>query len=146
MRLRLILLHSRRSLVTTLRAAEKFDIAHLSTPEIVKLIDGAKFFYVGGFFLTHGTASALALAQKSFAANKVCPTFTPFEKWSRANSCILHETFAINLSAPFIPQFFGDNLKQILPYSDIVIGNESEAASWAQANDIKVHPFHCAHL
>jgi len=105
-----------RSLVTTLRASEKFDIAHLSSPEITALIDGAKYFYVGGFFLTHGTASALELAKGSFAANK---------------------TFAINLSAPFIPQFFNDNLKQVLPYCDIVIGNESEAAAWAQANDVK---------
>jgi len=104
-----------RSLVTTLHAAEKFDIAHLSTPKVAALIDGAKFFYVGGFFLTHGTASILELAKKSLAANK---------------------TFAINLSAPFIPQFFGDNLKQVLPYCDIVIGNETEAASWAAANNI----------
>ncbi|KAF8598716.1 Ribokinase-like protein [Ceratobasidium sp. AG-I] len=42
------------------------------------------------------------------------------------------ETFALNLSAPFIRQFFG----HILPYVDLLFGNESEAAAWAGANDL----------
>lgn len=58
-------------MVTTLRAAEMFDKAHLSSPEIAPLIDGAKVFYVGGFFLTHGTESAMEVAQKAAAAGKV---------------------------------------------------------------------------
>ncbi len=41
--------------------------------------------------------------------------------------------FAINLSAPFIPQFFKVQLEQLFPYCDVVIGNESEAAAWASA-------------
>jgi adenosine kinase len=41
--------------------------------------------------------------------------------------------FAINLSAPFIPQFFKVQLEQVFPYCDFVIGNESEAAAWASA-------------
>jgi adenosine kinase len=41
--------------------------------------------------------------------------------------------FAINLSAPFIPQFFKVQLEQLFPYCDFVIGNESEAAAWASA-------------
>ena len=43
----------------------------------------------------------------------------------------------MNFSAPFIPQFFNSQLLQILLYTDIVICNESEAASWAQANGIE---------
>ena len=39
----------------------------------------------------------------------------------------------LNLSAPFIPQFFGVQLQQIIPYCDIIIGNEDEAAAWAEA-------------
>lgn len=39
----------------------------------------------------------------------------------------------LNLSAPFIPQFFKTQLDQILPYCDIVIGNEAEAETWAEA-------------
>ena len=60
-----------RSLVTTLRAAEKFELAHLQTPEISKLVDGAKYFYVEGYFLTHGADIALYLAKKSSEAGKV---------------------------------------------------------------------------
>ena len=43
------------------------------------------------------------------------------------------QVLAINLSAPFIPQFFKVQLEQLFPYCDIVIGNESEAAAWASA-------------
>ena len=40
----------------------------------------------------------------------------------------------MNFSAPFIPQFFTQQLQEILPYTDVIIGNESEAAAWASAN------------
>ncbi|VDC06714.1 unnamed protein product [Peniophora sp. CBMAI 1063] len=101
-----------RSLVTTLRAAEKFEKSWLETREVAKLIDGAKAYYVEGFFLTHGTESTLDLASKASAASK---------------------TFILNLSAPFIPQFFKVQLEKVLPYTDIIICNESEAAAYAGA-------------
>jgi hypothetical protein len=62
-----------RSLVTTLRAAEKFEQSHLSTPEVSRLINGAKFFYVEGYFLTHGLESALEVAKKASETGKVDP-------------------------------------------------------------------------
>ncbi|KAF9478076.1 adenosine kinase [Pholiota conissans] len=102
-----------RSLVTTLRVAEKFDKSHLSSPTVAPLIDNAKFFYVEGYFLTHGVESALELSTKASAAGK---------------------TFVLNISAPFIAQFFGAQLSQIIPYTDIIVGNEAEAEAWASAN------------
>lgn len=45
------------------------------------------------------------------------------------------QTFVLNLSAPFIAQFFTNNIKQVLPYTDIIIGNESEAEAWATATN-----------
>ena len=42
----------------------------------------------------------------------------------------------MNFSAPFIPQFFTKQLQKILPYTDVVIGNESEAEAWANANGL----------
>jgi len=102
-----------RSLITTLRASEKFELAHLSSPKIAALIDNAKFFYIGGYFLTHGVESVLYLAKKASSAGKV---------------------IAINLSAPFIAQFFKVQLEQVLPYCDYVIGNESEAEAYAGAS------------
>jgi len=43
------------------------------------------------------------------------------------------KVFALNLSAPFLAQFFTAQLQQVMPYCDIVIGNESEAEAWASA-------------
>jgi len=43
------------------------------------------------------------------------------------------QVFVLNLSAPFIAQFFKVQLETIINYCDFVIGNESEAASWASA-------------
>lgn len=60
-----------RSLCTQLGAAEKFSKSHLSTPAVAKAIEGAKFIYVGGFFLTHGTESALQLAEHAASTGKV---------------------------------------------------------------------------
>jgi len=100
-----------RSLVTTLRAAEKFEVSHLSSPTVAPLVEAAKLFYVEGFFLTHGVESVLELS-KHASENK---------------------TFVLNLSAPFILQFFTAQLEKVLPYTDIVIGNESEAQEYAKA-------------
>ncbi|TRM70446.1 adenosine kinase [Schizophyllum amplum] len=102
-----------RSLVTTLRAAEKFEQAHLSSDAVAPLVDAAQFYYMEGYFVTHGLASALELAGKSAAKSKC---------------------FVLNFSAPFIPQFFGAAIQQILPYVDIVIANEAEAEAWASAS------------
>ncbi|KIM69958.1 hypothetical protein SCLCIDRAFT_494404 [Scleroderma citrinum Foug A] len=105
-----------RSLVTTLRAAEKFEKSHLSSPEVAPLVDAAKVFYVEGFFLTHGTESVLEVSKKASEASKV---------------------FVLNLSAPFIPQFFGAQLSSVLFYCDIIIGNETEAEAYATAAGLK---------
>ncbi|KIP03201.1 hypothetical protein PHLGIDRAFT_130293 [Phlebiopsis gigantea 11061_1 CR5-6] len=104
-----------RSLVTTLRAAEKFDNAYLASPEVAPLVEAAKIFYVEGFFLTHGSDTVLEVSKKASEASKV---------------------FVLNLSAPFIPQFFGVQLQQVIPYCDIIIGNETEAEAWASANGL----------
>merc|ERR1719409_2099628 len=44
------------------------------------------------------------------------------------------KTFCINLSAPFIPQFFKDPLAEAIKYADFVFGNESEAAVHGKEN------------
>ena len=42
----------------------------------------------------------------------------------------------MNFSAPFIAKDFTKELHEILPYTDIIIGNESEAEAWAIANGL----------
>ncbi|ORY23820.1 adenosine kinase [Naematelia encephala] len=101
-----------RSLCTTLRAAELFTASHLAQPEVANIIAGAKYFYIEGYFLTHGVESCLELAKTASSRGK---------------------TVVLNLSAPFIPQFFKVQLEELLPHVDILIGNESEAAAYAEA-------------
>jgi adenosine kinase len=39
---------------------------------------------------------------------------------------------AINLAAVFVINFFWEKLQDVLPYADFVIGNEDEAAAYAE--------------
>jgi len=108
-----------RSLVTDLRSAEKFKQSHLSSPAIARLVDAAKVFYVEGYFLTHGLQSILEIGKKASGASKA---------------------FVINLSAPFIPGFAPGTdetlFSLVVPYCDIIIGNETEAAAWASTKGL----------
>ncbi|TFY70392.1 hypothetical protein EVG20_g2622 [Dentipellis fragilis] len=100
-----------RSLVTSLRAARMFHKTHLATPDVAKLVEAAQFYYVEGYFITHDVESALEVAKKASEVSKV---------------------FALNLSAPYVPEFFKEQLDQILPYVDILIGNDAECKTWAR--------------
>ena len=44
--------------------------------------------------------------------------------------------FILSLSAPFIPQFFKEPLDASAPYWDYVIGNETEAAAYAESHEL----------
>jgi len=103
-----------RSLVANLAAANTFTHAHLETAEAKELIGKAKIYYVSGFFLTVSVPSILTLANSSVANGKI---------------------FCMNLSAPFLIQFFKEQMAQVMPYADFVFGNESEAATYGKEND-----------
>ena len=45
-----------------------------------------------------------------------------------------NKIFVLSLSAPFIPQFFKDPLDATAPFWDYVIGNETEARSYAESH------------
>ena len=117
-----------------MRVAEKFEESHLSSPEVAPLVENAKFYYVEGYFLTHGAESALYLSSVSAASGKV--NFIFHQHQSATNLKNHLQTFVMNLSAPFIPQFFTKQLQNIIPYTDVIIGNESEAAAWASATGL----------
>jgi adenosine kinase len=102
-----------RSLVANLAAANTFNAAHLETSEAQEIIARGKVFYVTGFFLTVSVDAILTLAKHCAAENKV---------------------FAMNLSAPFLIQFFGEQMKTVMPYTDIVFANESEAAVYGEVH------------
>jgi adenosine kinase len=102
-----------RSLVTKLDAADKFKPSHLETEEAKKIIELAKVYYSAGFFLTVSVPSLVAVAEHAVANDK---------------------TFCLNLSAPFIVDFFGEQLATAMEYADFLFGNESEAAAYGKKN------------
>lgn len=112
-----ILSSAERSLCTRLGAANNYKLEHLKSPEIWKLVEGANFYYVGGFHLTVCVPAILALGEHAAEKN---------------------QTFIMNLSAPFLCQFFKDQMDSVLPYCDFLIGNESEATAYAEAHNLEV--------
>ncbi|KAI8355545.1 Ribokinase-like protein [Blakeslea trispora] len=102
-----------RSLVANLAAAEKFQASFLQKPENWKLVEEAKYYYMGSFFVTHdgGYQSALLVSQHAAENNK---------------------TFALNLSAPFLSQFFRERLDSVIKNTDILFGNEDEARTYSK--------------
>ncbi|XP_067091890.1 adenosine kinase-like isoform X2 [Osmerus mordax] len=111
-----------RSLVANLAAANCYKKdKHLDLEENWKLIEKARVYYIAGFFLTVSVESILKVAKHASENNKL---------------------FSLNLSAPFISQFFKDALMQVMPYVDVLFGNETEAATFAdeqgfETRDIK---------
>jgi len=104
-----------RSMCTDLAAANNYKVDHLKQDRIWKQVENAQVYYVGGFHLTVSVPAIKALAEEAAAKNK---------------------TFILNLSAPFISQFFKDPLDEVMPYVDILIGNETEAAAYAESHGI----------
>ncbi|KAI1878063.1 hypothetical protein JX265_002431 [Neoarthrinium moseri] len=102
-----------RSLVTDLGAANHYDLEHLKRDDIWKLVQGAEYFYVGGYHFTVCPQAIQTLGEEAAAANKA---------------------FIVNVSAPFIAEFFKDPLDASSKYWDYVICNETEAASYAKSH------------
>ncbi len=101
-----------RSLVANLGAANLYKKEHLMRPENWALVERAQFIYIAGFFLTVSVDSILEIGKHCVETNKY---------------------FGMNLSAPFICMYFKDQLLSVLPYVDILFGNESEGAALADA-------------
>lgn len=101
-----------RSLVAHLAAANNFKINHLDDPKNWSIVENAKIYYISGFFFT------------------VCPeAIQRVAKYSLEND----RTLMLNLSAPFISQFFTDKVMDAFPYVDIVFGNDDEAKTFGKS-------------
>ncbi|CAI5724254.1 unnamed protein product [Hyaloperonospora brassicae] len=98
--------NSERSLVADLSAANHFHEDHLATAASQAIIAKGQYFYTAGFHLTVSPPSVMALAEHAKAHNKV---------------------LLVNLSAPFVVEFFHEPLMAALAFADYVFGNESEA-------------------
>lgn len=102
-----------RSLVANLSAANCYKVDHLKKPENWALVEKAKYYYIAGFFLTVSPESIQLVAEHAAANDKI---------------------FTMNLSAPFICEFFKDAQEKVLPYMDFVFGNETEARAFSKAH------------
>lgn len=111
---------SQRSLVTALAAANNYKITHLKQDHVWKRVEQAKYYYIGGYFLTVSPDSAMAVAQ-------------------HVGTNAQEKQFTMNLSAPFIPKFFGKHVDELMPYVDVLFGNESEADAYADAKGLGTH-------
>jgi len=101
-----LLTNKERSLVTNLGAANCYKISHFQTPEIQAVVSHAKFYYSTGYFITVSTETLIAMGKHAAEHNK---------------------PFLFNLSAPFVIQFFFDQLSSVLPYVDVIFSNDDEA-------------------
>ena len=99
---------------THLAAANNYKITHLRQPQIWKMVESTDVFYVGGYHLTVCPPAALALGKHAAETNKV---------------------FMLSLSAGFVPQFFKDQVAELMPYCDYVFGNENEFKTWGESQE-----------
>jgi adenosine kinase len=102
-----------RCLIANLAAANKYKIDHLLSEPVQKLLDGAQQYYATGFFLTVCPDALVHIGKKAAEANK---------------------PFLWNISADFLVNFFWEPFQQVLPYCDILFGNEIEAAAFGKKN------------
>jgi len=106
--------NTHRSLCANLAAAIHFSIEHIQKEENKKLIDNAEYYYISGFFLAVSVPTIIEIAKVALTNNRI---------------------FIMNLSAPYIPLSFPCQLMSVMPYVDIVFGNEGEAEAFATAQD-----------
>lgn len=102
----------KRSLVAYLGAAEKFQKDHLI--KNWHWVEKAKVFYLAGHLLSVSADSAIAVAHQTIK-DKFNPKILTF-----------------NLAAPYVSEKFGKELNEILPFIDILFGNEYEVAAFAK--------------
>eukprot|EP01098_Paradermamoeba_levis_P002846 TRINITY_DN1353_c0_g1_i1.p1 TRINITY_DN1353_c0_g1~~TRINITY_DN1353_c0_g1_i1.p1 ORF type:complete len:339 (-),score=126.92 TRINITY_DN1353_c0_g1_i1:79-1095(-) len=105
-----------RSLVANLAAAQKFHVSHLESAPLQELINKAQVFYTTGFFVMVSIASVELLGKHATQHNKY---------------------FAVNISAPFIAEFYSEPLATAIFYADIVISNETEAEAYGKKHGIE---------
>ena len=113
-----LVLNKERSLIANISAANNFTIDHLRANWSV--IENAKFYYIASFFLTVTPESIVEVGKHAAANGK---------------------TFAMNISAPFLIEFFKDPMMQAFPYTDIVFGNETEALKFSEVHGFGTEDF-----
>lgn len=113
-----------RSLCAYLGASQKFNLQYLK--DNFHLVEKAKILYTTGFHSMVCFEAQLLLAEHAHASEG--------------------KIFSLNLSAPYICHVCSEQLNRILPYVDLLFGNETEAQSFADMKGWKVtHPSTCSY-
>lgn len=100
------ILGKERSMVADLSAANSYVIQHLDSDEARALWQNSKICYSAGFWLT------------------VCPEgMCKIANYCKENG----RDYCLNISAPFLAQFFLTQMQSVLPNTTILFGNEDEA-------------------
>jgi adenosine kinase len=104
-----------RSLCANLAAANKYSNEHLKGADMQAKMTAAQLYYNAGFFLTVSPESAMDMAKHANSNGK---------------------TYCLNLSAPFIMEVppFKAAVDSLLPLTDFLFGNESEAATFGKVS------------
>jgi len=107
-----------RSMVSHLSGANTYPKDYLLQDGTWERVTQSQVYYTESYLLTSpdGPACMEALAKEARKNNKV---------------------FALNLSAPFIQQFFKKQFAHIVQYVDIIFGNETEAEAFAKNNGME---------
>lgn len=96
-----------RTLVTRLSAAAVYARSHFDSAPVRAAVDAARIVYSAGFFLTNAADVMLDCGKAASASGGT-------------------SIYAFNLSAPFLCQFFKEQMHAVLPFADVVFGNEAE--------------------
>ncbi|AIO00327.1 adenosine kinase, putative [Leishmania panamensis] len=95
-----------RSLVANLSAANLLSTEHMLSSDVVETLKGCQLYYLTGFTLTIDVSYVLQVAEAARASGG---------------------QFMMNLSAPFLLQYFTEGFNKAVPYLDVLFGNEVEA-------------------
>ncbi|OQV18048.1 Adenosine kinase 2 [Hypsibius exemplaris] len=110
-----------RSLCAFLNAALSFKQDHLAQPQLQALIEKAQFYYSTGYFLVVSLPSLLQIAEHSLKTKK---------------------QFLWNISAGYVCEFYKDSVEQLLPYVDVVFGNDQEFSAFSDSFGLKTKDMH----
>ncbi|EKF33613.1 adenosine kinase, putative [Trypanosoma cruzi marinkellei] len=98
-----LVVHKERSMLASLGAATQLSFEHMKSFEVERAIKNAGFYYTEGFFLNTISSpdNIMLVAEHAQREGKL---------------------FCLNLNAPYISTAFGDKLRLLLPYADILFG------------------------
>lgn len=104
-----LIFNKERALVANLGASKFLKVSFIK--EHWNIFEESQVIYSEGYLLTDGAECVFEAAKYACEAGKV---------------------FALNLSAPYVIEFFKNNLETVWPWTEYVFGNEEEAAKFGE--------------